>query len=86
MPRARVIKGIFPASLQKMPPIAFAHIDVDQYESYRGAINALSPLMVDGGIMWFDDVGCLHGANRAVREWGHPRMEMAKCGKVYARF
>lgn len=85
IPRARVVKGVFPSSMQEMGPIAFAHIDVDQYESYRGCLTALVPLMVPGGVMWFDDVGCLEGANRAVREWGHP-IEMAKCGKVYARF
>jgi len=85
IPKAQVVKGLFPDSIQKMPPVAFAHIDVDQYESYKGCLDALAPLMVPGGVMWFDDVGCLEGANRAVREWGRP-LEVAKCGKVYARF
>ena len=67
-PHAKVIKGIFPESLIKMPPIAFAHIDVDQYDSYRLSIAALRDLMVDGGMMVFDDWNKHEGCKQAVRE------------------
>lgn len=67
LPYAHVVKGIFPESAVEMPPIAFAHLDVDQYESYIGSINYLMPLMVDGGIMWFDDYE-LPGAKKAIDE------------------
>jgi O-methyltransferase len=67
LPYAIVTQGIFPDSAIEMPKIAFAHIDVDQYKSYIDCINYLSPLMVSGGIMWFDDYE-LEGARRAVDE------------------
>lgn len=68
VPEAIVVKGLFPASIIPMPPVAFAHIDCDQYQSIIDSVHALRPLMVDGGIMLFDDYGCLEGATRAVEE------------------
>lgn len=75
MPNARVIVG--PLSKAhvaiKVAPrtIAFAHIDVDLYESTRSAIAAVAPLMSPNGIMYFDDYGVPEcpGATRAVNEW-----------------
>lgn len=53
-------------------PIAFAHIDVDQYQAHIETCLFLAPLMAPGGIMWFDDVagaqGGLEGARKAIRE------------------
>lgn len=54
-PHVQVIRGLFPESMVEMGPIGFAHIDVDQEESARRAVAALSPLMMRGGIMLFDD-------------------------------
>jgi hypothetical protein len=88
LPYAKVIQGIFPESAIEMPPIAFAHIDVDQYKSYIDCINYLGPRMVDGGIMWFDDY-VLSGAKKAVDELiGTKNLVFAKCGhkKVYTIF
>jgi spore coat protein CotH len=67
LPYANVIKGIFPQSAVEMPKIAFAHIDVDQYQGYIDCINYLSPLMAVGGVMWFDDY-VLSGAQKAIKE------------------
>lgn len=64
---ANVIKGIFPESAVVMPKIAFAHIDVDQYRGYIDCINYLSPMMMPGGVMWFDDYE-LEGAKKAIEE------------------
>ena len=68
MPDAHVIAGIFPDTLVEMPPIAFAHVDCDQYRSVKSCIDVLSPLMVAGGMMWFDDYACTNGCTKAVHE------------------
>lgn len=68
IPYAKVIKGVFPDSIVPMPGIAFAHIDSDQYESVKSAIDHLGPLMVRGGVMVFDDVWCLEGATKALMD------------------
>ena len=80
LPYAKVVKGIFPESAVKMPKIAFAHIDVDQYKSYADCIDYLSPLMVKGGIMWFDDYH-LEGARTAILErFKQEDLILADCG------
>jgi hypothetical protein len=60
----------FPWNVSRMPtaPVAFAHIDVDQYQAHIDVCLALAPLMAKGGIMWFDDVPELEGARKAVRD------------------
>lgn len=84
IPYAEVIKGVFPDSLVEMPEIAFAHIDADQYQSIKDAIEILGPKMVQGGVMWFDDVDCLPGALRAFEESGLIRSNSH--GKYMVRF
>lgn len=80
LPYAKVIQGLFPDSVIPMPKIAFAHIDVDQYKSYIDCITYLSPLMVKGGVMWFDDYE-LEGAKMAVDELlGEENLIPAQCG------
>jgi O-methyltransferase len=68
IPYANVIEGIFPASAVPMGPIAFVHLDCDQYQSILEACQYLLLLMVDGGVIWFDDAPGLPGAERAVQE------------------
>lgn len=68
IPTAKVIEGIFPQSAVEMPPIAFAHIDCDQYQSIVESVKYLWPRMVKGGIMWFDDSPCLKGARKALED------------------
>jgi hypothetical protein len=85
-PDAHVVKGIFPDSAQAMilPAVAFVHLDVDQYKSYRDAIGFLRPRMAEGGVMWFDDYDCLPSAREAVNESiGIPLIH--PCGKAYWR-
>ena len=70
IPNAHIFKGVFPETLpKKIPPIAFAHIDCDQYESIKQCIIHLMPHLADGGIIYFDDYGCLDGATKAVDEF-----------------
>lgn len=68
VPHAVIVKGVFPASLVPMPPVAFCHVDADQYRSVKAACEVLGPLMVKGGVMVFDDYNALEGAKRAVDE------------------
>ena len=69
VPYATIIEGVFPESALEMGPIAFVHLDCDQYESYRSALEYFGPRMVRGGIIWLDDFGCLAGADHAVLEF-----------------
>ena len=66
LPKAQVVEGIFPYSIIPMMPIAFAHIDCDQFESVRAACEIMPPLMVKGGSMLFDDYRGLQGCIAAV--------------------
>lgn len=68
MPEAHVQVGIFPDTLVDMPPIAFVHADADQYESTKAICLRLGPLMVDGGLLLFDDYRGLKGCIAAVDE------------------
>lgn len=76
IPYAFVVPGVFPASAEGLIAaqfgwhrVAFVHLDCDQYQSYRDALAYLTPLMVDGGVVWCDDDTCLPGAERAVAEF-----------------
>lgn len=90
IPYAKVVQGIFPQSVEEkeidLPPVAFVHLDCDQYQSIIESAKFLSPLMVSGGIMWFDDYGCLEGANMAVEELFKGRIEGSSVGKSFVRF
>jgi O-methyltransferase len=81
-PGAYVVTGVFPASAIAMGPVAFAHLDCDQYRSYHEAIDYLLPRMVKGGILWFDDSPDLEGARLAVSEAFGDRLQLCE-GKHY---
>lgn len=87
IPSAVFHVGIFPETMPTvMPPIAFVHIDADQYQSIKEAIRCFSPLMVAGGIMWFDDCGTLTSADRAVNEAFGERINRTQFDKWIVRF
>lgn len=85
IPYANVVKGVFPDSMVRMPPIAFAHVDADQYASVKACCDHLGPMMVAGGIMVFDDYHHLEGATRAVDETGW-KIEFTSTNKAFTRF
>ena len=69
IPTAIFRPGIFPETLtDDVGPVAFAHVDCDQYQSVKDCCERLGPLMVSGGIMVFDDYDWLDGARIAVDE------------------
>jgi hypothetical protein len=87
LPGAIFHVGIFPETMPKeFPKIAFLHIDADQYKSYITAIENFAPYMNEGGIMWFDDVGLLRGADKAIQEKFNWELTQHKCGKYFKRF
>lgn len=86
VPGAFIISGNFPSSAGSMGPVAFAHVDVDQYKSTYDALMYLSPMMIEGGVIWVDDSPCLAGAHRAVREVFGDGVELSDTGKHFIRF
>jgi len=87
IPYAFVTKGLFPDSIIPMPPIAFAHIDVDQYDAVINSVRAIEGMMMRGGIILFDDYGCLKGATNAVTElYDEERIEVTEAGKALVRY
>ena len=83
IPHAHIVPGIFPTSAVSMPPIAFAHIDVDQYRAYKETCQYLDPLMAPGSIMWFDDADVIDAAARAVFEMYGQRVIKFPCGSRF---
>lgn len=87
VPSAIFHVGIFPDTMPAdLPPIAFAHIDADQYQCILDGIDRFGPLMVPGGIMWFDDCGILPSADRAVMERFAGRIDKTSFDKWIVRF
>jgi hypothetical protein len=69
LPLAWIYVGTYPETHgDDLPPMAFVHVDCDQYTSYKAALTLMWPLLVPGGIMLFDDYPYLGGAKKAVEE------------------
>jgi O-methyltransferase len=77
--------GIFPGTLPKdgLGPVAFAHIDADQYKSIKACIEHLWPMMVPGSVMLFDDYNATSGCKQAVTEAFGPAPLCTDQGKAY---
>jgi hypothetical protein len=72
----RIVPGFFKDTLPKtrVPEIAFLHLDVVLYESYKISLEHLFPQVVEGGIVLFDEYDDANfktypGARRAVDEY-----------------
>jgi hypothetical protein len=86
IPGAFVTQGVFPQCALRMPPIAFVHLDCDQYRSVMESAAYLAPRMVPNGIMWFDDSPCLDGAHKAAKKLFDQRLKLSPTGKHYVEF
>lgn len=72
-PHVRLHRGWIPNTFSGLDSlrIAFAHIDVDQYQAALDCLLFLYPRLVPGGIMVFDDYGfpACRGERKAVDEF-----------------
>ena len=83
LPNAFIHMGVYPKTHPEyLKDVAFVHCDCDQYESYVAVISHMWPIMVEDGIMIFDDYPYLLGAKRAVEEYFHSK-DLYKCGQRY---
>lgn len=86
VPYAKCVKGLFPSTFVVPETcVAFAHLDVDQRQSYDEAISALIPYMAEGGIIWFDEPGDKNfkPVTELVKERFGEKIRVAKCGKWF---
>jgi hypothetical protein len=86
LPTARVIQGIFPDSAIEMPPVAFAHLDCDQYRAVKESAEYLMTRMTPRGVIWFDDAPCLAGAKKAAEQLFGARLRTSLTGKYFVEF
>lgn len=85
-PAAIITAGVFPDSAIPMEPIAFAHIDVDNYRCVKESARYLRHGMLEGGVMWFDDSPCLAGAAKATHEIFGEALKLSSSGQHYVTF
>lgn len=83
IPDAFIGRGTFPGSFIRMPPVAFVHLDCDQYRSVKESVEYLFPRMVPKGVIWFDDSPCLAGAHKAAVELFGEQLQLSETGKHY---
>ena len=79
--------GRFPDTMPTaFPSVAFVHVDCDQYQAVLDCIKVFWPLLVEGGVMLFDDWNCTTGCQQAVHE-GCAGLEVytTQEGKLFAR-
>lgn len=85
MPNAIFCIGIFPDTLLlRFRTLAFVHVDCDQYRSTLAAIDRLWPVLVEGGVLWFDDFATVPAAKRAVlSRFGEAELRETVAGRAY---
>ena len=88
----KIVKGFFDESLptSEVQNIAFLHLDVDLYESYKTCLQEFFPRVVKGGVILFDEYGDtvkFPGAKKAIDEYfkNTPYIILKEniCGKYY---
>jgi len=88
----KIVKGFFDESLPRseVQNIAFLHLDVDLYESYKTCLKELFPRVVRGGVILFDEYGDtvkFPGAKKAIDEYfkntSYTILQEAIYGKYY---
>ena len=85
-----LIKGLFPESafLIRKDPISFVHVDFDFYEGAKAAIDFFFPIMMEGGVMIFDDYKWPNcpGVKKALDESGLPYQPTKANYQAYIQF
>jgi hypothetical protein len=55
------VPGLFAESLNELnQPLVFAFLDVDLPFSFQDCLRPIWPLLVDNGVIYVDDVGCMN--------------------------
>ena len=67
--RVILIKGLLQDTFNVNESIAFAHIDVDWYESVKYVTQCIWPLLSKDGVIIFDDYFDWGGCKKAVDEF-----------------
>lgn len=80
--------GVFPFTIPPEwfgcdPFISFIHADADQHATTATIARMAKNLLLPGGIVLFDDYGCLDGATRAVNEAFNVEIQLTPQGKAY---
>jgi hypothetical protein len=84
VPDAEYHAGVFPATMpESFGPVAFVHVDCDQYRCAAAVIERFMPLLVEGGTMLFDDYDATAGVRKAVDDALGGRIELTAQGKAY---
>jgi hypothetical protein len=83
IPTAIFHVGVFPETMTDIGSLAFAHIDCDQYQSCVAAIERFIPLLVEHGIMLFDDYNVTPGVRKAVDDAFGAALHLTREGKAY---
>ena len=89
--RVRIVKGFFDETLPHatLERIAFLHLDVDLYKSYKTCLEHLFPRVVTGGVVLFDEYDSPNwpGAKKAIDEYfkhiPHHFQKDASAGKYF---
>lgn len=84
IPSAIFHVGVFPDTMpEQFAPVAFVHVDCDQYRSCLAAIDHFKPYMVTGGVMLFDDFNVTPGVRKAVNERFNGLFQITREGKAF---
>ena len=78
--RTRFCPGIFPQTAANVAPdekFGFVHVDGDQYQTTRDALEYFYPRLITGGILAFDDFKFENcpGVEKALVEFMHDKQE-----------
>lgn len=86
----KIVKGFFQDTLPNniVSKIAFLHLDVDLYDSYKTCLKHLFPKVVKGGVVLFDEYNDPKwpGATKAINEYLNDKYKILKdnlTGKYY---
>ena len=89
-----LVKGFFEDTLHKYRggPIAFLHVDVDLYQSYKTCLEELYPRVAPGGVVLFDEyLNTLDhlkwpGAQKAIDEFLGENVSLIQRDKGYGKY
>lgn len=85
IPTAIYHVGVFPNTMCDLGPLAFVHLDCDQYRTYLAAIDHFYPLLVPGGILLADDYNVTPGAKKAMDDTFGSNLMFTREGKAYIK-